>query len=99
MPRRKNKKDLCTEQISFRCTKKEKTQIKNLAAKEGIQQKKFIMNSIKYSEEKKAKEAKKEINQVECACEVQRLMNHLNENYQSDPYIEEVRKRLWYIVN
>lgn len=99
MPRKRLKKDLCTEQISFRCTKKEKNRIKNLAAKEGIQQKEFIMNSIKYSEEKKAKEAKKEINQAACACEVQRLMNHLNENHQSDSYIEEVRKRLWDLVN
>lgn len=99
MPRKKAKKDLCTAQISFRCTPYEKNKIKNLAAKKGIQQKEFIMNSIDYSEKMSAKETKKERNQAAYVCEVQSLVNHLKRNHQNDVYVEEVCKKLWDLVN
>ncbi len=95
MTRKKDKRNLCTEQISFRCTKYEKRKIKRFAEKEGMQQKELIMKGIECLEKTK----KKEINQVACACEVQALVNYLRRNHQDDDYIMEVGERLWDIVN
>lgn len=99
MPKRKAEKDLCTEQISFRCTKKEKLWIKKNAGKKGIQQKELIMESIKYYTRKGRQETGKQVNQAACACEVQRLINCLKRDDQNDSYIKEVCKKLWDLVN
>jgi len=95
MPKKKPKKDLAKEQISFRCTTREKKWIQRNAAKKGVKQKEFIMDSIKYyiSEEKKYPD------QAVCACEVQAIVNYLNRKHKNDSYIEEVCTKLWEQLN
>lgn len=99
MQKVKEKKDLCDAQISLRCTQRYKNKIKRLAAKEGVQQKEFIMDCIDNSGKMKTKTTKKEINIAACACEVQALANYLKRNYKNDSYIEEVCNKLWDLVN
>lgn len=99
MPKRKAKKDLCKKQISFRCTEKEDRWIKDLAAQEKMQQKELIMNGLRMTYGKQGQRTKKGIDQATCACEVQRLVNHLKRDHQNDPYIEEVCKKIWNIVS
>lgn len=98
MPKKKEKKDLCTEQISLRCTKNEKLKIKRLAEKNNLRQKDFIIKCIYDSDRKEQIEAQKMTNQAICVCEVQALINHLKRNYKEDSYIEGVNKRLWDLV-
>lgn len=98
MPRKKQEKDLCTEHISFRCTKNEKRTIKKSAEKNNLQQKEFIMKCIYDSCKKEQTVTQRMANQAICACEVQALVNHLKRNYKEDSYIKEVCKRLWNLV-
>lgn len=99
MPKRKSKKELCSKQISFRVTKKEKSWIEKSTKQRGIQQKELIMKSLKYYTGGTKKETKKQINQAACACEVQKIVNHLKRNHKEDSYVEEVCKKLWDSLN
>lgn len=99
MPKKKLKCDLCTQQISIRCTERQKQQIKDLSKEKGIRQKDFILNCINESVEKEKKNAQKEINLIACVCNVQELVNYLRESQKEDSYIEEVCKKLWDLVN
>lgn len=99
MSKRKAEKDLAKIQVIFRCTKKEKLGIKRNAKKRGMNQKEFIMQSIKHYTGEEKRETKKQINQAACACEVQALVNHLKRNHKEASYVEEVCKKLWDLLN
>ena len=94
----KMKCNLCTQQISIRCTEKQKKHIKDLAEERGIRQKDFILKCIGDSLAKEKKDTKKEMNYAACACNVQDLVNYLRENQKEDSYVEEVCKKLWDLV-
>lgn len=95
----KRKNDLCTRQISFRCTEKQKKMIKKLSEEREIGQKDFILKCIHDSIAEEKQSAKKEINHAACACIVQELLNYLGKNQKEDSHIEEVCKTLWDLVN
>lgn len=99
MPRKKAEKDLNNVQVIFRCTKKDKLWIERNAKKRDINQKEFIMQSIKYYAGEEKRETRKQSNQAACACEVQALVNHLKRNHKEDSYVEEVCKKLWDLLN
>lgn len=99
MPKRKSKKELCSKQISFRVTEKEKSWIEKNTKQRGIKQKELIMESLKYYTGETKKETKKQINQAACVCEVQAFVNHLKRNHKEDSYAEEVCKKLWDLLN
>lgn len=99
MPKRKSKKELCSKQIFFRVTEKEKSWIEKNTKQRGIKQKELIMESLKYYTGETKKETKKQINQAACVCEVQAFVDHLKRNHKEDSYAEEVCKKLWDLLN